>query len=74
MPNLTRRELDIFRMTGEGMIAEDMIEHLGINDKTIATYKGRIRDKLGVNMRRFRRLAFEYAADCRNLDRGLNGR
>jgi DNA-binding NarL/FixJ family response regulator len=46
---LTDRELEVFRMIGQGLgtrrIAEDL--HLGI--KTVETYKARIREKLGLS-------------------------
>lgn len=47
MEELTDRELTVFRMLGEGYSITDIADHLGLNRKTVETYRRRAKDKLG---------------------------
>lgn len=47
LDKLTDRELMVFQMIGEGRSAADIGDELGLNRKTIETYRRRIRQKLG---------------------------
>ncbi|EKD35410.1 MAG: Response regulator receiver protein [uncultured bacterium] len=43
---LTHRELDVFRLLGQGMTTRDIAQHLDLSTKTIGTYRERIKVKL----------------------------
>ncbi|MCP4339067.1 MAG: response regulator transcription factor [Desulfobulbaceae bacterium] len=43
---LTHRELDVFRLLGQGMTTKDIATHLDLSAKTIGTYRERIKVKL----------------------------
>lgn len=43
---LTHRELDVFRLLGQGMTTRDIATHLDLSMKTIGTYRERIKVKL----------------------------
>ena len=43
---LTTRELDVFRLLGQGMTTRDIADHLDLGVKTIGTYRERIKTKL----------------------------
>jgi len=43
---LTTRELDVFRLLGQGMTTRDIAAHLKLGVKTIGTYRERIKTKL----------------------------
>lgn len=43
---LTHRELDVFRLLGQGMTTKDIATHLDLSTKTIGTYRERIKEKL----------------------------
>ena len=43
---LTDRELDVFRLIGEGLKTADIAERLHLSIKTVETYRDRIRQKL----------------------------
>ena len=43
---LTHRELDVFRLLGQGMTTRDIAIHLDLSTKTIGTYRERIKVKL----------------------------
>jgi DNA-binding NarL/FixJ family response regulator len=45
---LSERELDIFRRVAIGQSVKEIAGHLGISDKTVATYLLRIREKTGL--------------------------
>ncbi|MCE5340025.1 MAG: response regulator transcription factor [Planctomycetaceae bacterium] len=47
--NLSDRELEIFRMIGEGLKASLIATQLHLSIKTIETYRTRIKEKLGIN-------------------------
>lgn len=43
--SLSKRELEVFRRIALGQTVKEIAYDLGISDKTVATYMGRIRDK-----------------------------
>ncbi len=43
---LSDRELEIFKLIGEGLTTEEIAEKLNIGIKTVETYKSKIKDKL----------------------------
>ncbi len=45
---LTDRELEVFRMIGEGYCTREMAEKLHLSIKTVETYRAHIKDKLGL--------------------------
>ena len=45
---LTDRELEVFRMIGQGLSTRRIAEDLRLGIKTVETYKARIREKLGL--------------------------
>jgi DNA-binding NarL/FixJ family response regulator len=46
---LTDRELEIFRMLGQGYSVEDIQEELDLSRKTVETHRRRAREKLGLD-------------------------
>ncbi len=46
--NLSDRELEVFRMVGEGFNTREMAEKLHLSVKTIETYRAHIKDKLAL--------------------------
>ena len=46
---LADRELEVFRLIGEGMKTADIAERLHLSVKTIETYRDRIRQKLDLD-------------------------
>lgn len=48
MEALTNRELDVFRLIGEGVKTADIAAKLHLSSKTVDTYRDRIRKKLGL--------------------------
>ena len=46
--NLSDRELEVFRMIGEGFGTREMAEKLHLSIKTVETYRAHIKDKLGL--------------------------
>jgi len=46
--NLSDRELEIFRMIGEGLKASEAAKQLHLSIKTVETYRTRIKEKLGL--------------------------
>jgi two-component system, NarL family, invasion response regulator UvrY len=45
---LSGRELEIFRLIALGRAVKEIAGDLGLRDKTVATYLGRIREKTGL--------------------------
>lgn len=45
---LSDRELEVFRMLGEGFSTREMAEKLHLSVKTVETYRAHIKDKLGL--------------------------
>lgn len=45
---LSDREVDVFRRLGQGQSTRQIAEALGVNLKTVQTYCGRIKEKLGL--------------------------
>lgn len=45
---LSARELEIFRLIAVGRAVKEVAADLGLSDKTVATYLGRIREKTGL--------------------------
>jgi DNA-binding NarL/FixJ family response regulator len=48
---LTKRELEVVRQIAEGSTYREIAETLGISEKTVATYRERASEKLGVRSR-----------------------
>jgi len=46
--SLSDRELEVFRMIGEGYSTREMAEKLHLSIKTVETYRAHIKDKLGL--------------------------
>ncbi|WP_035610728.1 response regulator transcription factor [Haloferula sp. BvORR071] len=46
LKELTDRELQVFDLVGQGYAARYIAEHLGLDSKTVETYRARIKDKL----------------------------
>ena len=46
--SLSDRELEVFRMIGEGFSTREMAEKLHLSVKTVETYRAHIKDKLGL--------------------------
>ncbi len=61
---LTRREIEVLRLLGQGHGNKTIATQLGISAKTIATYKARIAEKLGI---RTTAEFVKYAADNREM-------
>jgi len=45
---LSDRELEVFRLIGQGKKTQDIATRLHLSAKTVETYRARIRQKLGV--------------------------
>lgn len=43
---LSDRELETFRLMGQGMVTKEIAKTMGLSPKTIETYRGRIKEKL----------------------------
>jgi DNA-binding NarL/FixJ family response regulator len=57
--NLSKREMAVFRMIGEGKTMKEMASELNLGVRTVETFKGRLRQKLGVkNTHQVKQLAF----------------
>lgn len=46
--HLTEREIEVFRLSGEGLKRQDIADKLRLSPKTVDTYRAIIRDKLGI--------------------------
>ena len=46
---LSDRELDVFRLIGQGLKTQEIAERLHLSVKTVETYRDRIRQKLGLS-------------------------
>lgn len=46
--NLSDRELEVFALFGKGMTTKEISDRLNLSPKTIATYRDRIKEKLGI--------------------------
>jgi DNA-binding CsgD family transcriptional regulator len=51
---LTNRELEVFRLVGEGLSTKEIAERLRLSIKTIGTYRENIKEKL--NLKHFTEL------------------
>ena len=58
---LTSNEMEVLRLTGEGWTSTEIGEEMDISPKTVDTYRGRIRKKLGLDLKGFRKKAFHTA-------------
>jgi DNA-binding NarL/FixJ family response regulator len=47
--NLSDRELEVFRLMGQGLTTEQVAEAMHVSPKTVETYRARIKDKLGLS-------------------------
>ncbi len=71
---LTRREFQIFQMSGRGMPRLEIAAALGVSAKTVESHRQGIRGKLGITQSgQFSRCAAECALHCR-LERGATAR
>jgi two-component system, NarL family, response regulator NreC len=48
---LSERETEVLRLVARGYISKEIAEQLGVNSKTVDTYKARAMEKLGLNSR-----------------------
>src|SRR5262249_5201562 len=48
LSNLTDRELEVFRMIGDGLGRQQIAERLRLDVNTVETYRTRIKEKLGL--------------------------
>ncbi|PIQ60477.1 MAG: DNA-binding response regulator [Bacteroidetes bacterium CG12_big_fil_rev_8_21_14_0_65_60_17] len=48
LSQLSDRELEVFELHGRGMSTREMAEALGISAKTVATHRGRMKNKLAI--------------------------
>lgn len=49
LDDLSNRELEVFRLTGQGMDTAAVAEQIRVSPKTVETYKARIKEKLGLD-------------------------
>jgi len=49
LDDLSNRELEVFRLTGQGLDTAQVAEQLHVSPKTVETYKARIKEKLGLD-------------------------
>jgi DNA-binding NarL/FixJ family response regulator len=49
LPELSGREFEVMRLLAGGHTAKDIAARLGLSPKTVATYRGRVLDKLGLD-------------------------
>ena len=47
--SLSDRELEAFKLMGEGLTTERIAEAMHVSPKTVETYRGRIKEKLGLS-------------------------
>jgi DNA-binding NarL/FixJ family response regulator len=45
---LSDREMEVFRMRGEGLQAKEIADRLGVSVKTVGSYESRIKEKLSL--------------------------
>ena len=58
---LSDREVDVFRRLGQGRSTRQIADDLGVNLKTVQTYCGRIKEKLGLeDGQELARLAYRW--------------
>ena len=63
-PGLSTREMQILHLIAKGYTGQGIAERLNISQKTVSTYKKRIREKLGVEKNvDLIRLAVQYQSD-----------
>jgi DNA-binding NarL/FixJ family response regulator len=66
--NLTDRELEVFRLIGEGRGTRQIAEELHISVKTVESYQAHIKEKLTLkNARELVQRAIQWVADKRGL-------
>ena len=46
---LSDRELEVFRLRGQGCAVKEIADQLGVSVKTVGSYEARIKEKLGLN-------------------------
>lgn len=64
LESLSDRELEVFRLVGEGWTDREVASRLHLSPKTVATYRDRIRQKLGLRDRReLLRCAIHWATE-----------
>lgn len=49
LENLSGREMEAFRLMGEGLTTEKIAKAMRVSPKTVETYRGRIKEKLGLS-------------------------
>ncbi len=47
--NLSDRELEVFRLMGQGLTTEQVAEAMHVSSKTVETHRSRIKEKLGLS-------------------------
>ena len=45
---LSDREMEVFRLRGDGLVAKEIADRLGVSAKTVASYEARIKEKLNL--------------------------
>jgi DNA-binding CsgD family transcriptional regulator len=45
---LSDREMEVFRLRGEGRSAKEIADRMGVSVKTVGSYDARIKEKLGL--------------------------
>lgn len=62
---LSDREMQVFELTGRGLITKEISERLGVGIKAVETYRARAKAKLGHhNHSEFLQAAIRHAAEC----------
>jgi DNA-binding NarL/FixJ family response regulator len=65
---LSQRERSVFMMMGQGKNSREIASRLGLNLKTVETYRRRIREKLEIpTTTRLAHAAFEFAQELKNI-------
>jgi len=61
---LSKREFQVFQLTGKGLTVKQIAEHLGVSDKTVYKHIERIKPKLNLHsIQEFRQRAVLWVAD-----------
>ena len=64
--SLSDRELEVFKLMGQGLTTEQVAEAMHVSPKTVETYRARIKEKLGVSsVNELIRRAVEWAIEGR---------
>lgn len=63
--DLSKQERKVFECIGDGQSNRSIAEHIGIHAKTVATYRSRIKIKLGINDGK---ILAEIASECKHAE------